>query len=61
MLVLFLQPTSSSQKGKPSKLQKRKHQIGSLYFDMRQKEMELTERRSKGMLTKKETQGKYGW
>lgn len=53
------QPVSA--KGKPSKLHKRKHQIGSLYFDMRQKEMELAERRSKGFLTKAETQAKYGW
>lgn len=53
------QPVST--KGKPSKLQKRKHQIGSLYFDMKQKEMELAERRSKGFLTKAETQAKYGW
>ncbi|KAM0067396.1 putative proline-rich protein PRCC [Helianthus debilis subsp. tardiflorus] len=54
------QPTSST-KGKPSKLHKRKHQIGSLYFDMRSKEAELAERRSKGFLTKAETQAKYGW
>ncbi|WOK92688.1 hypothetical protein Cni_G01379 [Canna indica] len=54
------QPASSG-KGKPSKLHKRKHQIGSLYFDMRQKEMELAERRAKGLLTKAETQAKYGW
>lgn len=54
------QPVSSA-KGKPSKLHKRKHQIGSLYFDMKQKEMELAERRSKGLLTKSETQAKYGW
>ncbi|KAG6469022.1 hypothetical protein ZIOFF_073719 [Zingiber officinale] len=53
-------PTSSG-KGKPTKLHKRKHQIGSLYFDMRQKEMELAERRSRGLLTKAETQAKYGW
>lgn len=53
------QPVSS--KGKPSKLLKRKHQIGTLYFDMKQKEMELAERRAKGMLTKAQTQGKYGW
>ncbi|XP_011089607.1 uncharacterized protein DDB_G0271670 isoform X1 [Sesamum indicum] len=53
------QPTST--KGKPSKLHKRKHQIGSLYFDMRQKEMELAERRAKGYLTKAQTQAKYGW
>lgn len=50
-----------SVKGKPSKLHKRKHQIGSLYFDLKQKEMELAERRSKGFLTKAETQAKYGW
>ncbi|CAH9138693.1 unnamed protein product [Cuscuta epithymum] len=51
----------ASTKGKPSKLLKRKHQISSLYFDMRQKESELAERRSRGMLTKAQTQGKYGW
>ncbi|KAJ1400636.1 Proline-rich protein PRCC [Sesbania bispinosa] len=53
------QPVST--KRKPSKLHKRKHQIGSLYFDMKQNEMKLAERRSKGMLTKAETQAKYGW
>lgn len=53
------QPVST--KGKPTKLHKRKHQIGSLYFDMKQKEMELSERRSRGFLTKSETQAKYGW
>ncbi|KAI4344471.1 hypothetical protein L6164_011694 [Bauhinia variegata] len=53
------QPVSA--KGKPSKLHKRKHQISSLYYDMKQKEMELSERRAKGMLTKAETQAKYGW
>lgn len=51
----------SSSKGKPSKLHKRKHQIGSLFFDMKQKEMELAERRAKGFLTKAETHAKYGW
>uniref|UniRef100_A0A0A9G885 Proline-rich protein PRCC n=1 Tax=Arundo donax TaxID=35708 RepID=A0A0A9G885_ARUDO len=54
------QPAPSA-KGKPSKLHKRKHQIGSLYYDMKSKEMELAERRSKGILTKAETQAKYGW
>ncbi|WJX91046.1 hypothetical protein P8452_72877 [Trifolium repens] len=53
------QPVSA--KGKPSKLLKRKHQIGSLYFDMKQNEMKLAERRAKGMLTKAETHAKYGW
>ncbi|XP_068638521.1 uncharacterized protein, partial [Aristolochia californica] len=38
----------SSVKGKPSKLHKRKHQIGSLFYDMKQKEMELAERQARG-------------
>lgn len=54
------QPVSSG-KDKPTKLHKRKHQIGSLYFDLKQREMELAERRAKGQLTKAETQAKYGW
>lgn len=51
----------ASSKAKPTKLHKRKHQIGSLYFDMKQKETELAERRSQGFLTKAQTQAKYGW
>ncbi|KAJ7979398.1 Proline-rich PRCC [Quillaja saponaria] len=51
----------ASTKGKPSKLHKRKHQIGTLFYDLKQKEMELAERRAKGFLTKAETQAKYGW
>lgn len=58
-IILALQPTST--KGKPTKLHKRKHQIGSLFFDMKQKEAELAERRAQGFLTKAQTQGKYGW
>ncbi|WCJ42297.1 hypothetical protein M5689_023116 [Euphorbia peplus] len=54
------QPAASS-KGKPNKLHKRKHQIGTLYHDMKQKEMELAERRAKGFLTKAQTHAKYGW
>ncbi|XP_062218335.1 uncharacterized protein LOC133918467 [Phragmites australis] len=54
------QPAPSA-KGRPSKLHKRKHQIGTLFYDMKSKEMELAERRSKGFLTKAETQAKYGW
>ncbi|KAM7273705.1 hypothetical protein ACFE04_028369 [Oxalis oulophora] len=53
------QPVST--KGKPSKLHKRKHQISSLYFEMKSKETELAERRAKGFQTKAQTQGKYGW
>lgn len=55
------QSVASSTKGKPSKLHKRKHQIGTLYFDMKKNEHELADRRSKGFLTKAETQAKYGW
>ncbi|KAI5068347.1 hypothetical protein GOP47_0016692 [Adiantum capillus-veneris] len=51
----------ATSKNKPSKLHRRKHQIGSLYYDMRQKETELMERRAKGYMTKAETQAKYGW
>lgn len=54
------QPVSSG-KDKPSKIHRRKHQIGALYFDMKSKEMEMLDRRSKGNLTKAETQAKYGW
>ncbi|KAL3701832.1 hypothetical protein R1sor_019854 [Riccia sorocarpa] len=54
------QPVSAG-KDKPSKIHRRKHQIGALYFDMKSKEMELLDRRSKGNLTKAETQAKYGW
>ncbi|KAF3794557.1 hypothetical protein EJ110_NYTH07104 [Nymphaea thermarum] len=53
------QPVSSGLK--PSKLHRRKHQIQSLYYDMKQKETELAERRAKGLLTKAQTQAKYGW
>ncbi|XP_010467875.1 PREDICTED: uncharacterized serine-rich protein C215.13-like [Camelina sativa] len=55
------QPATSSSKGKVSKLHKRKHQITALFMDMKHKETELTERRSRGLLTKAETQAKYGW
>ncbi|XP_006296714.2 uncharacterized protein LOC17893386 [Capsella rubella] len=55
------QPETSSSKGKVSKLHKRKHQITALFMDMKHKETELTERRSRGLLTKAETQAKYGW
>ncbi|XP_031500217.1 uncharacterized protein LOC116264247 [Nymphaea colorata] len=53
------QPVSTGLK--PSKLHRRKHQIQSLYYDMKQKETELAERRAKGLLTKAQTQAKYGW
>jgi len=44
-----------------SRVSKRKHQITALAFDARQREFELTEKRSAGLRTKAETYGKYGW
>ncbi|EFJ33033.1 hypothetical protein SELMODRAFT_270529 [Selaginella moellendorffii] len=49
------------EENKPSKLHKKKHQIGSLYYDMKQKEFELMERRARGFLSKAQTHAKYGW
>ncbi|CAM9619665.1 unnamed protein product [Heterosigma akashiwo] len=46
---------------KPSKLQKRKHQINQLAFNAAERELELLDRRGQGMLTKAQTQAKYGW
>lgn len=46
---------------KPDKLAKRKHQIGSLYYEAKAKELEMMESKSKGMKSKAQTHGKYGW
>lgn len=40
---------------------KRKHHINSLAIQAAELESELLEGRSRGMLTKAQTQGKYGW
>lgn len=40
---------------------KRKHHINSLAIQAAEREAELLEGRSRGMLTKAQTQGKYGW
>ena len=40
---------------------KRKHQIGTLYFNAKMQELEQLEARTQQMKTKKETQAKYGW
>lgn len=45
----------------PSKMAKRRHQIGSLYHYAKQKELEQLEQRSQGAKSKAETQRKYGW
>jgi hypothetical protein len=51
----------ASMQGKPSLLQKRKHQIHYLAWEAKQRELELIERRTQAIRTKQETQSKYGW
>ncbi len=46
---------------KPSDIQRRKHQIGSLLYDAKLQELKLMEGRLQGMKSKRETQAKYGW
>jgi proline-rich protein PRCC len=55
------QPVSSAKDAGPKKLERRKHQISSLYADMKKKEMEMMDSRATGMQTKAQTKGKYGW
>jgi hypothetical protein len=45
----------------PNMVQKRKHQINWLAYDMQQKQDELHDRSQQGMLTKSQTYAKYGW
>jgi proline-rich protein PRCC len=59
-MYVCLQPAATN-KDKPSKLRQRKHQIGSLFYEMKQKEMELVDQHAKGHLSKAETQAKYSW
>jgi len=46
---------------KPSKVQKRKHQINSLAYAAADRELELMEKRGASNKTKFQTQAKYGW
>ena len=46
---------------KPSDVQRRKHQIGSLLHDAKVQELKALEGRLQGMKTKRETMAKYGW
>lgn len=58
---------SASQKsqnvtgGSGSKLAKRKHQIGTLYHDMKMNELKTMASKSQGVKSKHETEAKYGW
>ena len=46
---------------KPSDVQRRKHQIGSLLHDAKVQELKALEGRLQGMKSKRETMAKYGW
>jgi proline-rich protein PRCC len=46
---------------KPADIHRRKHQIGSLLYDAKQRELQMMEGRLQGMKSKRETQAKYGW
>mmetsp|Transcript_24738 Transcript_24738/g.58878 ORF Transcript_24738/g.58878 Transcript_24738/m.58878 type:complete len:360 (-) Transcript_24738:112-1191(-) len=46
---------------KGSKLARRKHQIGTLYHDVKMAEIEMLENRTKSQKSKAETAAKYGW
>ncbi|ELR13464.1 uncharacterized protein ACA1_245670 [Acanthamoeba castellanii str. Neff] len=53
--------SSVSAKDRPMGMQKRKHQITSLAYEAKQREMELLNQRANARKTKSETWGKYGW
>lgn len=46
---------------KPEARLRAKHQIGALYWQSKQTELQVLEGRLTGMKTKAETQAKYGW
>jgi hypothetical protein len=46
---------------KPSKVQKRKHQIHSLAYAAAERELELMDRKGQALKTKAQTHAKYGW
>lgn len=46
---------------KPDNRLRAKHQIGALYWQSKQNELQILEGRLQGMKSKAETQAKYGW
>jgi proline-rich protein PRCC len=46
---------------KGTKTARKKHQIGTLYHDMKLAELEMLEKRTTGQKSKAETAAKYGW
>ena len=59
--------TSSAEVGsvavpaKPKGLERRKHQIGSLFAEYQHNERLMQEQKARGIKTKRETYAKYGW
>ncbi len=43
------------------KTAKRKHQIGTLFYNAKMKELEILEGKAAGFKAKAESKGKYGW
>jgi proline-rich protein PRCC len=52
---------ATAGKQEPSKMQKRRHQINSLYHQAKLTELHDMERKLKGTKSKSETAAKYGW
>ena len=51
----------TSGKQEPSKRQKQRHQINSLYHQARLTELQDMEKKAQGTKSKAETVAKYGW
>lgn len=52
---------ATAAKHEPSKRQKQRHQINSLYHQAKVTELQDMERKLQGSKTKAETYAKYGW
>jgi hypothetical protein len=54
-------PQQVGADGKPTKGQRRKHQISQLAFDVQATEADFLDRKGARVQTKSQTQAKYGW
>lgn len=52
---------AEAQSYEGNKMAKRKHQIGTLFYNAKMKELEILEGKASSMRHKSETQAKYGW
>jgi proline-rich protein PRCC len=43
------------------RMAKRKHQIGTLFYNAKMRELEIMEGKAAGMRARGEAKGKYGW